>query len=269
MDIAIVPSQVFDKPYSKILNSIDGLITKTERKMLLMFERFCYKDGLIFPKQSTIATKLNLSQRQVIRIINSLKSKGFISVTKPSLNERHLYGKGNNYNMLNHPSYDYHKSYDDYEACEDVQKNFSNDMSHEMTLKMSYENEDHTIIYNKRLKETKRFDEELFLLKNKNKHPMAIEDALRSLKAKWETIKAPMAYAQKIVDVQSGNYNASDFYSQEDDKGFEKGYKAIAKELGVVYTGEREVQNEETYNDIVHRKEEQKRMLFEMFKTIV
>lgn len=266
MDIAIVPSQIFDKPYSKILNSIDGIINKTERKMLLMFERFCYKDGLIFPKQSTIATKLNLSQRQVIRVINSLKSKGFISVTKPSLKDRHLYGKGNNYNMLNHPSYDYHKSYDDYIAFEEVQKNFSNDMSHEMTPKMSHENTDHTIIYNKRVKETKRFDEEFFLLKNKNKHPMAIEDALRSLKAKWETIKAPMAYAQKIVDVQSGNYNASDFYNQEQNNSFEKGYKVIAKGLGVVYTGEREVQKEETYNDIVHRKEEQKRRLFEMFK---
>ena len=69
-------------------------ITKTERRLLALLERFCFQDGKIYPKRTTIAAKLGIKPRQVSNLVASLVKKGFIAVVPAGLLDRHLYGKG-------------------------------------------------------------------------------------------------------------------------------------------------------------------------------
>ena len=284
----IIPKRDFNVPYSKVLNDIDCVITLTERKMLLLFERYCYLDGLIYPKQSTIASKLNISVRQVIRVLQSLEKKNFILINKVNLKDRHLYGKRNSYALTNNSFYN--------------KKFFVDQMSHEKECNMSHENKDISLYNNKSIKDIKHvcpyFDVEKFLnenqkdnsekiinalnslvnrlpdtcnfnipnflYKHKTKHPMAIIDALNAIS---ENIKYPMAYASKIVDIKSGNYNAIDYdrkILKEKDE-YHNAYIKIANGLGFNYTGERTNENINLDDVINTKRNEQQRKLFEMF----
>jgi len=188
--IPIIPQKTFQIPYQKVLNGIDGVITKTERRLLALLERFCFLDGKIYPKQKTMAQKLGLTVRQIKRIISALVKKGFIMVVPAGLVDRHCYGKGNSYHLLNHPAYG------------------------KMSPEMSPKNRDSTLYNNKGVKNKSCFDVLEWLDRNKSKHPQAVVDALKELTRRWPSIKFPGKYAQTIVDVQSGNYNESDHMAQ-------------------------------------------------------
>lgn len=249
----IIPSKVFSDPYPKILNKIDGIITKTERKLLILFERYCFKDGLIFPKQSTIAYKLGISKRQVIRLIKSLQEKKFISVTKPTLVEKHLYGKGNKYCLLDHPSY--HQDQESKKICQSVSPEVSSNLG------------DVSLYKNKVIKNKSGFDLIAFLEKNQKKHAIAIVDALKALTSRWPSIKFHDQYAQKIVDIQSGNYNATD-YEQESKKEVQEintGYAKIAEKIGFNINPMDRYQKEENSQEIAQRMNSQRNKIFEMF----
>lgn len=252
MNEILIPSQTFNEPFNKVLNKIDGVITKTERKLLILFEGYCYKDGLIFPKQKTIAYKLGISKRQVIRVIKSLQDKMFIKVNPSNLLDRHLYGKGNSYHLLDHSVY------------QDSKKILSS-MSHEM----SSETGDVSFIENKLIKHKSGSDFDIveFLKKNQTKHHQAIIDALNALTARWPSIKNPMNYANKIISVQSGNYNASDYEQQaaQETKEINAGYVKIVQEIGFDLESIDRHQKEETTQEIAKRLNDQRNKIFEMF----
>jgi len=211
----IIPRQTFENPFQDILNGIHGVITRSERKLLALFERHCYQDGQIYPKQKTIAWKLGLTVRQVRRLIASLVKKGFLKVVSPSLIDRHVYGKGNQYHLVDHPAYHQDQG--------------------KISSEMSSETEDHTINKNKVIKTKSGFNIVEWLERNQHKHGQAIVDALNALTARWPSIRLPGQYAQKIVDVQSGNYAEQDHQAQVDQEKteFNAGYAVIAEMLGV------------------------------------
>lgn len=249
----IIPSKTFSDPYHKILNKIDGVITKTERKLLILFERYCFKDGLIFPKQSTIAYKLGISKRQVVRLIKSLQEKKFISVAKPTLVEKHLYGKGNKYCLLDHPVY--HQDQKSKKICQ------------QMSPEVASNSSDASLYKNKVIKNKSSFDLIAFLEKNQKKHAMAIVDALKALTARWPSIKFPDQYAQKIIDIQSGNYNAVDYEqeSKEEVQEINTGYAKIAQKMGFNLNPIDRYQKEENSQEIAQRMNSQRNKIFEMF----
>ena len=195
----IIPFNFFSDSYDSILNNIDGLITKTERKMLSFFAFKAYKDGEIFPIQKTIAKKLRIGIRQVKRVIRSLIEKGFLLVTHSSLVERHIYGKGNHYHFLNHEIYG--------KSCE-----MSPEMSPEIEIYTFKEKES-----NKKNKGVS-FDPFEFVQRHlkDGKHALSIAEALNSITARMGYIKCPGAYGDKIVEIQSGNYHAADHQQQQE-----------------------------------------------------
>ena len=189
--LPIIPAKTFPLPFPKVLNKIQGIITSTERKLLCLFERYCYQDGLIYPKRITIAAKLGIKPRQVSNLIRSLVDKGFISVAKAALVDRHLYGKGNHYSMLFHAAYG------------------------KIAPEIAPENGDSTLLKNyKGIKTKSGFNVIEFLERNAQAHPSAVVDALKELTKRWPSIKFPDKYAQTVVDIQSGNYFAQDHMAQ-------------------------------------------------------
>ena len=187
----IIPSKTFTEPFQQILNNIDGILTRSERKLLSLMERYCYQDGKIYPKQKTIAFKMSITARQIRRLIKSLREKGFLSVVSSSLVDRHLYGKGNSYHLLNNPAYG------------------------QMSGEMSSQNQDHTLLKNYKDIKTKGGFNILSWLKNNGvRHEQSIVDALAALTRRWDKIRFPGLYMQQVVDVQSGNYHAQDHEAQ-------------------------------------------------------
>lgn len=245
----IIPRQNFTSPFPEILNNIHGVITKSERKLLILFERFAYKDGKIFPKQATIAKKMGISTRQVKNLIASLIKKGFIKVIAPSLVDRHLYGKGNSYHLLDHPAYHQEPG--------------------RISPEISPENADHTIYNNKDIKNKSRFDFDIveFLKRNQHAHGQAIIDALNTLTARWPSIRFPGQYAQKIVDVQGGNYAEADHITQAKQKTAEinAGCAKIAETLGIDLSGYRNTPTEETPAQIAERMNRQRNEILAKF----
>lgn len=241
--MSIIPANTFTSPYPQILNNIHGVITKTERKLLILFERYCYKDGRVYPKQKTLAFKLGITVRQVRRLITSLVKKGFVKVVPASLVDRHLYGKGNQYHLLNHPAYG------------------------KMSGQVSSEKADHTIIENnKYIKPKCSFNIVEWIEKNQHKHGQAIIDALNTLCARWPSIKKPAEYAQAIVNIQSGNYAEQDHTAAEQQAATEiqTGYEKIAQNLGIDLSSDRRP-IEETPQQIAERLNRQRREIFERF----
>ena len=253
----IIPNKVF-KPtsYLKVLNSINGVITTTERKMLLLFNRFCFNDGDIYPKRATIAFNLGIKPRQVSRLTKSLTKKGFISVTEPTLFDRHSYGKGNIYHLL------FHKAYscfidrsllnvsDEPLKSTEIEPKMTHEKSHKMTpeknastlytikdLKTKKEKAVHNEEKNregehgseqkkkrwvqgkKQQKNNKLSWQECFIANNKDKNQQCVLDAIESTveykRKNGMAVEYPRAYAQKIVNIQSGNYNAAEFDEQQ------------------------------------------------------
>lgn len=297
----IIPKKDFNVPYHIVLNSIKEIITLTERKLLLLFNKFSHLNGRIFPKQTTIAAKLGLSQRQVIRTLQSLERKGFIVIQRAELIKRHLYGKCNSYVLTNNPAYD-SKFFVDLMSFE---------KAHDTTVKMSPDSENVSLYNNKRVKETKRdkdiksvcpyFDIEKFLNENQQDHSDNIIEALESLRQKLPNldnfnvagflnehktrhgsaivdalnaitpdVKYPMAYARKIISIQSGNYNANDHTKviEEKKQEYHDMYVKIAQGMGFEYTGIREYKEDDkmAVNKEIHdRMNDQRRKLFEMF----
>jgi len=207
----LIPCKNFTEPYQKILNQIDGILTRSERKLLSLMERYCYQDGKIYPKQKTIAFKMSITARQIRRLIKSLREKGFLSVVSSSLVDRHLYGKGNSYHLLNNPAYG------------------------QMSGEMSSQNQDHTLLKNyKDIKTKSGFDILSWLKNNGSRHEQSIVDALAALTRKWDKIRFPGQYAQQVVDVQSGNYHAQDHTAQvkQEAQGIQQGTAKIADLMG-------------------------------------
>lgn len=213
--LPIIPQKTFSIPFQRVLNGIDGVVTRTERRLLALLERFCYQDGRIYPKQNTLAFKLGVTVRQIQRLISALISKGFIMVVPSALVDRHCYGKGNSYHLLNHPAYG------------------------KMSPEMSVENQDPTININKRVKNKSGFDVLEWLDKNKGKHPQAVVDALKELTKRWPSIKFPGKYAQAVVDVQSGNYTEKDHVAQAQAETADTtaGIARIAEKIGFCLPG--------------------------------
>ena len=69
---------------------------------------------------------------------------------------------------------------------------------------------------------------------NKGKHPQAVIDTLKTLIKRWPSINSPGNYAQKIVDIQSGNYCERDHMAQTqaETAGIQKGMAQVAERLG-------------------------------------
>ena len=148
-------------------------ITKTERRLLALLERFCFQDGKIYPKRTTIAAKLGIKPRQVSNLVASLVKKGFIAVVPAGLLDRHLYGKGNRYHLLDHPVYG------------------------KIAPENAPQNGNPTIYKNKGVKNKSCFDVIAWLEKNTGKHPMAVVDALKELTKRWPSIRFPGHYAKR------------------------------------------------------------------------
>lgn len=243
----IVPRQNFQNPFPEILNGIQGIITRSERKLLILFERHCFNDGLIYPKQKTIAYKLGLTARQVRRLIASLVKKGFLAVVKSSLVDRHVYGKGNQYHLLDNPAYHQNQG--------------------KMSCEMTSDNPVHTTYKNKYIKPKSGFNIVEWIERNQHKHGQAIVDALNALTAKWPSIRLPGHYAQKIVDIQSGNYAETDHTAAEQQVTSEinAGYAKIAETIGIDLSTNRDIPTEETPQQIAARLNRQRNEIFSLF----
>ena len=211
-DTFLIPSKDFSQPFQQVLNNISGIITSTERKLLSLMERYCYLDGAIYPKRSSIAFKLGIKPRQVSNLIKSLTGKGFISVVAASLVDRHCYGKGNQYHLLNHPAYP--------NIAPQIAPEIGKD-----TLLKNY----------KDIKTKGGFDILSWLKNNNARHEKSIVDALKELTRRWPKIKFPWMYVQKVVDIQSGNYNAQDHEAQakQEAKEITQGTAKLAGLMGL------------------------------------
>lgn len=243
----IIPRQNFQNPFPEILNGIQGVITRSERKLLILFEWHCFEDGQIYPKQKTIAFKLNLTVRQVRRLISSLVKKGFLSVVKSSLVDRHVYGKGNKYHLLDNPAYHPDQG--------------------KMSPEMSPEKPVYTTYKNKNIKTKGGFNIVEFLEKNQKKHGQAIIEALNTLTARWPSIRIPGQYAQAIVDIQSGNYSETDYQAAEQQAATEikAGCAKIAETIGIDLSRDRDMPIKETPAQIAERMNRQRNELFARF----
>lgn len=63
-----------------------GRLTPTEKLLLTKLADYGSEDGLnIYPSYKTISRKTNLSRATVVRVIQSLKAKGFISLLSPGI----------------------------------------------------------------------------------------------------------------------------------------------------------------------------------------
>jgi len=98
-------TDAFRTLYPIILNEIDGIITLTERKFMLVLAKSCDGNAKTRILQSDIASELGVTVRTVSKLVASLVKKEFIDVIPASLIDRHMYGKGNQYCILNHPAY--------------------------------------------------------------------------------------------------------------------------------------------------------------------
>jgi len=188
--LPIIPSKTFPIPFQKVLNKIDGIITSTERKLLCLFERYCYQDGLIYPKRITIAAKLGIKPRQVSNLIRSLVDKGFISVFKAALVDRHLYGKGNSYTMLFHAAYG------------------------KIAPEKTSENPDSTFNKIKDIKTKYDFNVVEWLERNKDKKMASLVDTVKELTKRWPSIKHPGRYMDKVVRIREDAHSQAEFESQ-------------------------------------------------------
>ncbi len=92
----LIPVKKFAEPFIKVLNKIHGILTWTERRLLALLGDYCYEDGWIYPKQITIADKLQIDVRHVRRLVKSLVQKKFMVVQSPDLVDRHLFGRRRN-----------------------------------------------------------------------------------------------------------------------------------------------------------------------------
>ncbi|MBW2100371.1 MAG: helix-turn-helix domain-containing protein, partial [Deltaproteobacteria bacterium] len=104
----IIPFQTFGGKYLDILYSpyFSDILTATEKLMLKTLNGFAFKDGDCYPRQTTLAYKLECTTRTVKNLIRSLVDKKFIAVLSPTLMERHLLHKTNRYFFLWHPAYE-------------------------------------------------------------------------------------------------------------------------------------------------------------------
>ncbi|MBW1939985.1 MAG: helix-turn-helix domain-containing protein, partial [Deltaproteobacteria bacterium] len=89
----ITPFQKFDGNYLGILYNpaFPDILTVTEKKLLKLLNQYAFMDGKCYPKQTTLAAKLNCTTRQIRRLIKKLEQKGFIEVERPTLIERHVF----------------------------------------------------------------------------------------------------------------------------------------------------------------------------------
>ena len=195
----IIPRHFFATSFDHVLNSIDGILTRSERRLLSLFAFRAYKNGEIYPKQYSIACKLGLSVRQVRRVIASLVKKGFVSVIPSSLLARHCYGKGNRYHLLNHPAYD---------------------SMARRSPEMSPEERPATINKSKVIKKNKgvSFDPYAFVERHllQGKHALSIVEALNGITKRMGSIRNLEGYGNQVVAIQSGNYYARDLEAADE-----------------------------------------------------
>lgn len=77
----------------KILNNLSQFKVSPSAKLVLLYLADCYnpKTAKMFPKQKTIAAKLGISERSVIRAISELREGGLILV-ESNLSNRYAFG---------------------------------------------------------------------------------------------------------------------------------------------------------------------------------
>ncbi|MBW2012099.1 MAG: helix-turn-helix domain-containing protein, partial [Deltaproteobacteria bacterium] len=104
----IIPFQKFKKNYLNIIYNpaFPDILTVTEKELLKLLNQYAFMDGKCYPKQTTLAAKLNCTTRQIRRLIKKLEQKGFIEVERPGLVERHIFKQSIHYFFLWHPAYE-------------------------------------------------------------------------------------------------------------------------------------------------------------------
>jgi len=104
----IIPFQKFNENYLGIIYNpaFPDILTVTEKKLLKLLNEYAFKDGNCYPRQSTLAFKMQCSSRQIRRLTKSLEEKKFIEIERPTLIERHLFKKSSHYFFLWHPVYE-------------------------------------------------------------------------------------------------------------------------------------------------------------------
>lgn len=180
----LIPLKKFAEPFSKVLDKIIGLVTKTERKLLYWLEYYCMEDGLIYPKQKTLASRLGVNERHVRRLLNSLVKKKFVEVVHASLVDRHLFGMANRYKLLNHPIYIA------------IAVEMSSETGGVPYYTVFKSNQAHAYLNGP-------LSDDRFCGLNADKDPQDIFDALQITRKKMENgkyIRFPMRFAQKIVN---------------------------------------------------------------------
>lgn len=77
----------------KILNNLSQFKISPSAKLVLLYLADCYnpKNSKMFPKQKTIAAKLGISERSVIRAISELREGGLILI-ESNLSNRYVFG---------------------------------------------------------------------------------------------------------------------------------------------------------------------------------
>lgn len=77
----------------QILNNLSQFKISPSAKLVLLYLADCYnpKNSKMFPKQKTIAAKLGISERSVIRAISELREGGLILI-ESNLSNRYVFG---------------------------------------------------------------------------------------------------------------------------------------------------------------------------------
>lgn len=231
----IIPYNFFSDSYESVLNGIHGVVTCTERKLLSYLAFLAFADGEVYPKRTTIAHRLKITPKQVSRLVTSLRGKGFLSVEKPSLVEKHLFRKTNRYHFLYHPQYDKAaRKWQPVHKWEDV-SNVPHPMYRDgvsntgMSPQMSPEIKNSTYNINQRHKEKDKDVLSFFERFRKEHtatgaHPQSIEEAVISMERNWAGIHNPVKYGAHIINIQSGNYYLGDLV--DSDKRFKRESRA-------------------------------------------
>lgn len=100
-----IPYQLFAGQYLECIRDIGDELTRTQKRMLILLNEYAFKDGLCYPAQKTLASRLGVKERQVRNILKALETDGWIEVERTTPLRRHLYGAHNKYWFRWHPGY--------------------------------------------------------------------------------------------------------------------------------------------------------------------
>ena len=228
---AFIPYKVFNGNIFPLMQWLveKQIVTHTEKELLIILNSYAFKDGKCYPAIKTLSQKIGLSERQVIRLLHSLEDKGILQIDRPTLLQRHVFRRHNHYSFLWTVFYEMYLSEFTQMSSENstqmsggikenlqVSKSKENPASGTLCMVKGTMSEIQALtksVDREVIATGKRFDSAKFVgsALKRNIHLQAIIDALKSVQKNLPVIQDVWSYAERILQIRSGNYHERDF----------------------------------------------------------